>query len=378
MPPTPRARIVVVGAGASGLAAAGELRRRGVQAVVLDKDERVGGTWARRYERLHLHTVRRFSGLPQVDIPADYGRYVHKDLYARYLADYAERLGLDLRLGQKVRRIAPGWVVETASDEWHAEVVVVATGKYAKKRLPRWPGIEDFGGRVVHSLDYRTGRDYAGKRVLVVGAGNTGTEVAADLVEQDAARVAIAIRTNPPVTSREVLGVPAQIWGILLSPLPARLVEPVASRLRKLATRDLPTYGIGEAGWSPFLAHKPPVIDVGFLRELRAGRIHVRPDVARFEHGRAVFTDGTEEPFDVVVAATGFTTGLEDILAVPDVLDEHGLPREMQSRRHPGLYFMGFVETMRGQLFEANREARRLAAAVDAQLSRSAAEASSA
>ena len=364
MPPT-EARVVVVGAGASGLAAAGALKRRGFEPLVLDKDGHVGGTWARRYERLHLHTVRHFSGLPHLGIPRAYGRYVPKDLYARYLADYAERLGIDVRLGREVRRIRPGWIVETANEEWTAEAVVVATGKYSRKRLPRWAGVEGFGGPIVHSVDYRTGSEFTGKRVLVIGAGNSGTEIAADLVEQGALHVAIAIRTSPPITTREVLGVPVQVWGILLSRFPTAAVEPIAARLRKLATRDLPEYGLGEAGWSPLLARKPPIIDVGFLRELRARRIHVRPDVAAFDSGSVAFTDGSEEDFDAVVAATGFTTGLEELVEVPGLLDDHGQPREMHPASHPGLYFMGFVETIRGQLFEAKREAGQVARAVE-------------
>ncbi|MGH2920542.1 MAG: flavin-containing monooxygenase [Gaiellaceae bacterium] len=376
--PRTDARIVVIGAGASGLAAAGALKQRGLEPVVLDRDERIGGTWARRYERLHLHTVRRFSGLPRVDIPRAYGRYVAKDRYADYLAEYAERLGLDVRLGMEVTKIRPRWRVETSGDGLLARVVVVATGKYSRKRLPSWPGAEQFAGPIVHSVDYRTGRDFAGHRVLVVGAGNSGTEIAADLAEQGAAHVAIAVRTPPPVTTREVLGVPVQVWGILLSPFPPGAVEPFASRLRKLATRDLTKFGLGEAGWSPLIARKPPVIDVGFLRELRASRIHIRPDIERFDAGRVVFTNGSEEAFDAVVAATGFDTGLDRLLDVPGVLDEHGLPREMHPRGHPGLYFMGFVETIRGQLFEANREAGRLARTVEAYLTQAAAETSSA
>jgi len=366
----PRTEIVIVGGGASGLAAAGALTQRGLRAVVLDRDDEIGGTWARRYERLHLHTVRRFSGLPGMAIPREYGRYVSKDLYARYLSQYAEHHGLDVRLGQEVGSVRPAWTTETGETAWESRVVVIATGKYARKRLPEWPGLETFAGPVVHSVDYRTGRSFAGKRVLVVGVGNSGSEIAADLVEQGAEHVSIAIRTSPPITTREVLGVPVQLWGIALSRFPPRLVEPFATRMRKLATRDLPQYGIGDPGWSPMIARKPPVIDVGFLRELRARRIHVRPDVARFARGRVVFDDGTDEPFDAVVAATGFTTGLAQLLADPSVLDESGLPGEVHPRNHPGLYFMGYVETVRGQLYEANREAQRLAQEVEAYLMR--------
>jgi putative flavoprotein involved in K+ transport len=366
----PRTDVVIVGGGASGLAAGGALAQREIRAVILDRDDEIGGSWARRYERLHLHTVRRFSGLPGLEIPRDHGRYVSKDHYAAYLSNYARRFGLDLRMGHDVTSIRPAWSVESDAAKWQSRVVVVATGKYARKRLPQWPGLDQFGGPVVHSVDYRTGRDFAGMRVLVVGAGNSGSEIAADLSEQGAAHVAIAIRTPPPITSREVLGVPVQVWGIALSRVPPRLVEPVATRLRKVATRDLPQYGIGEAGWSPLIARKPPVIDVGFLRELRARRIHVRPALTRLTAGRAVFADETEEPFDAIVAATGFTTGLEQLLADPSVLDEQGLPREMRPGDAPGLYFMGYVETVRGQLFEANREAKRLAELVEVYLRR--------
>lgn len=340
---------------------------------MLEKGEEVGRSWARRYERLHLHTVRRFSGLPQVPIPTRYGRYVAKDDYAAYLRAYADELGIDVRLGVEVTKIRPGWVVETTSGPERADVVVVATGKHARRRVPSWPGRESFPGPFVHSSEYRTGRDFADRRVLVVGAGNSGTEIAADLVEHGAEHVAIAVRTTPPVTTREVLGVPVQIWGIALSSFPPRAVEPVAARIRQLATRDLRRYGLGEAAWSPLLARKPPVIDVGFLDQLRAGRIGVRPDVERFDTGTVVFADGTREPFDAVVAATGFTTGLADLLDLPGALDANGEPRAMSSREWPGLYFMGFVETVRGQLFEAKREARRLANAVAAEVERSAA-----
>jgi putative flavoprotein involved in K+ transport len=359
------ARVVVVGAGASGLAAAGALKRKGFEPLVLEKDERIGGSWGRRYERLHLHTVRRFSGLPRVAIPKRYGRYVAKDDYARYLCDYADALGLDVRLGTEVRSIRPAWHIETQRRIEDADAVVVATGKYGRKRLPAWPGRGRFDGPIVHSADYRSGREFAGQRVLVVGVGNSGTEIAADLVEQGAAHVAIAVRTTPPITTREVLGLPVQVWGIALSPFPARAVEPVAARIRKLATRDLAQYGLADAAWSPLLERKPPVIDVGFLSELRAGRIQVRPDVEAFERGVVRFVGGAEEEFDAVVAATGFTTGLDDLVDAPGVLDERGEPRVPAPPEHPGLFFMGFVETVRGQLFEAGREAPRLARAVE-------------
>jgi putative flavoprotein involved in K+ transport len=367
---TADAEVVVVGAGASGLAAAACLARRGRPPVVLHRDEHVGATWRGRYDRLHLHTTRRFSGLPFHAIPRSYGRFVAKDDYARYLEDYAERVGLDVRGGVSVstiRRADGGWMVEGDRGRWDCRAVVVATGRHRRKVLPGVPGTEAFGGQFLHSADYRSGRTFAGRRVLVVGIGNSGAEIAADLVEQDAGRVEIAVRSSPPIVSREVAGIPVQVFGILLSPLPAGAVDRAAARMRRLALGDLTRYGLAPPAWGSFSERRPAVIDVGFVHELKAGRVRVRPAVTQLRPGGAAFADGSEEDYDAVVAATGFRTGLEELLDVPGALDESGVPREGASPA--GLFFAGFTETVRGQLYEANKAAGGLAAAVDVFLS---------
>lgn len=367
-----RADVIVVGAGASGLAVAATLKRRGREPVVLEGGETVGTTWAQRYERLCLHTVRRFSGLPFYPMPRSYPRYVPKDLYARYLEEYAERMGLAIRLGQRVERIrpdGPDWLVETAQESWAARAVIVATGRHNVPRLPRWAGMEDFAGRVIHSQQYTSGREFAGRRALVIGIGNSGAEIAADLVEQGAVRVAVSVRTTPPITSREIAGIPVQLLGMLLMPFPARAVDRVGAVLRRLGTGDLRMYGLGKEAWGPFTARRPPVIDVGFLEHLKARRIDVLADVLRFTRTGVVFAEGVEQEFDVIVAATGFTTGLDELLAAPRALDERGYPRA--DGAYPGLYFAGYSETPRGQLFESSRGAHKLAATVDGYLERS-------
>jgi putative flavoprotein involved in K+ transport len=374
---TEEAEVVVVGAGASGLSAAACLARRGRRPVVLHRDERVGATWRGRYDRLHLHTTRRFSGLPHHPVPRSFGRFVAKDDYARYLEDYVERLGLEVRHAVVVRAIRPvggveGWKLEADTGGWTSRAVVVATGRHRLEVLPSFPGMAGFGGHILHSGDYRSGTSFAGRRVLVVGIGNSGAEIAADLAEHGAARVEIAVRTSPPIVSRQVAGIPVQIFGILLSRLPARAVDRAAAKMRRFTLGDLAPYGLGPPAWGSFSERRPAVIDVGFVRELKARRVHVRPGVSRFRPNGVVFSDGSEGDFDAVVAATGFRPGLDQLLDVPGAIDEDGLPREgpRGAGLLQGLFFAGFTETVRGQLYEANKAAPKLAAAVDLFLSR--------
>ena len=333
---------------------------------MLERDESVGATWARRYDRLCLHTTRRFSGLPFHPLPRSHPRYVPKDDYARYLAGYAQQAGLDVRPRSRVEHVLPdagGWRLETATGGLETRAVVIATGRHSVPQLPDWPETRNYAGRLLHSNDYATGAEFAGKHALVVGIGNSGAEIAVDLVEQGAAAVSIAVRSRPPITSREIAGIPVQLFGMALHPFPASLVDRLGKAMRRRATGDLRPYGLGEEEWGPFGEHRPPVIDVGFLRELKAGAIDVLPAVVSLTPGGVVTADGQERPFDVVVAATGFTTGLERLVDAPEALDERGYPRPGQMTA--GLYFAGYSETPRGQLFEANRGARQLAATID-------------
>jgi cation diffusion facilitator CzcD-associated flavoprotein CzcO len=344
------------------------LARLGIRPLLLDRDSEVGGTWARRYDRLHLHTVRRFSGLPYHQLSRTQPRYVPTKSYARYLADYARHFALDVRLGQPVQRVRrgdAGWTVET-DREWRSRAVVIATGRHNVPRLPQWPGAEDFRGRLLHSHEYSSGHMFAGTHALVIGIGNSGAEIAADLVESGAAQVSIAVRTPPPITSREIGGVPVQLLGMLFAPFPPAFVDRLGLALRRIGTGDLRPYGLGEEKWGPFTARRPPVIDVGFLGHLKAGRIAVRPDVSRLMRGGVVFADGAEAHVDVVVAATGYTTGLQEIIDVPDVLDARGYPAAKAPRTT--LYFAGYSESPRGQLYESARAAPALARRIERDL----------
>ncbi|MEQ1758722.1 MAG: NAD(P)/FAD-dependent oxidoreductase [Vicinamibacterales bacterium] len=365
------ADVIIVGSGASGLSAAGALGHVGVKAVALEQDERIGGTWVRRYERLHLHTMRAFSGLAHYAIPRSYPQYVPKDQFAGYLEDYARTMKLDVRLRTHVSQVRPdgvSWRIQAEPQSFGARAVIFATGRYREPITPEWPGMDSFQGRVLHSAAYRSGADFAGQRVLVVGIGNSGAEIAADLAEQGAATVTIAVRTPPPIMPRDLFGlVPAQVLGLLFTPVPApRLLDRGGAVLRRLGTGDLRRHGLGREAWGPFTSRRPAVIDVGFVRELKAGHITVRPAVDRCTSTGVVFADGQADSFDVIVAATGYRTALDKILRLPEAIAADGRPRFQSGQQTPipGLFFIGYDETTRGVLYESNRASRRLARVV--------------
>lgn len=370
----PEAEVIVVGGGAAGLSAAGALARRGIEAVVLEQDAELGGTWARRYDRLRLHTVRGFSGLAYFPIPRRYPKYLSRDDVVAYLQEYARHFGLRIVKGttvQAIRRASSAgdrWsIVTAAGDAWQTRVAVIATGQYRQPLLPPWPGRERYAGRLIHSSAYANAAPYVGQRVLVVGAGNSGAEIATDLIENGAASVAVSIRTPPAIVPRDPFGFPVQRTSILLSFLPPAVANALGRTTARLVLGDLTRYGLPKARFAPYTEKKVPLINVGFVQVVKEGRITLRPAVERITDTGAVFADGTCEPFDAILAATGYSTGLASILDVPDVLDDAGEPRAQPGEPtvHPGLYFTGFVHSLRGHLFEANRASRRLAKNVE-------------
>ena len=376
----PESTVVVVGGGASGLSAAGALARRGIKAVVLEEDKELGGTWARRYDRLHLHTVRGFSGLAHYSIPRRYSKYLSRDEFVEYLGEYARHFDLSVVTGCPVQRVRveserpSTWTAVTARGDWHCRAIIIATGQYRVPILPKWGGRETYRGDLVHSSRYTSGLPYRGKRVLVVGAGNSGTEIATDLAESGAARVALSIRTPPPIVPRDPFGMPVQRTGILLSFLPSAVADRFARLTARLVLGDLTRHGLRTPEWMPYSARRVPVIDVGFVGALKERKVEIRPALARLSATGAVFDDGSTEPFDAIIAATGFSTGLHELLEAKEVLNDSDEPveRSGEPTARPGMFFIGYTHSLRGHLFEANLASRRLARNVERYLQRTA------
>lgn len=359
--------IIIVGGGAAGLSTAGALARQGLSPLVLERSGRIGHVWETRYDRLRLHT--RYSSLAHYPLPRRTLPYPSKDDYAAYLRDYARHFGLRVVAGCAVRRVGPaadpaqGWVVASDCGTWRSRVVVLALGQYGEPLVPDWPGRERYAGTLIHSSEYRNARPFAGRRVLVVGAGNSGAEVATDLAAGGASWVGLSVRTPPPIVPRDPFGMPVQRTALLLSQFPPALADGLARLVAQVTVGDLRRYGLAPADWSPYRARRVPVIDVGLVAALRSGAVQIRPAVEGLTDEGARYRDGSVEPCDAIIAATGFRSPLPELLDAPDTLDQAGEPRFASGRRtsRPGLYFMGYSHTLRGHLFEANRDSRRLA-----------------
>jgi putative flavoprotein involved in K+ transport len=368
------AEVVVIGAGAAGLGVAVELQRRGVDdVIVLEGADAVASSWRGRYDGLRLNTVRQLSGLPREPIPSSAGTWPSRETFTSYLEDVAKRKRLDVRLGVAVERIDRGdghWTLLTSSGPLHARFVVVATGYDRVPRVPDWPGRDTFTGELLHGSEFRNPDPYRGRDVLVVGAGNTGTEIATRLVDC-AARVRVSFRTPVNIMPPSFLGVPATLLARMNENVPAALVDRGAFLMQRLAWGDLSSYGMPRSPYGVATELRVrglgATLDRGFVAALKAGGLKLVSAVDRFDGADVVLADGKRIQPQVVIAATGYRQGLEPLVGHLGVLLASGKPAVHAGRAHPaapGLYFNGYLLPLSGQLPAMRRTSRRIARAI--------------
>jgi len=366
--------VAIVGGGPSGVATASHLQHRKIDAVLFEEAPAVGNSWRCQYDRLRLHTLPRLSAIPGHPIPKRMGPWVAAADYAAYLEAVAARQHLRVHTGVSVlsiERTPNGWLLFTTQGVCKARCVVIATGMNRVPKLPLWPGHESFKGEVIHSSAYRNAHRFKGRRVLVVGVGNSGSEIACDLAE-GGAEVSLSIRSGPNILPKTLFGLPVQIMGILFGSFPAPLMDQAAKALQRLSVGNLSKWGVPSPGRGLFTHAKrhraTPIIDSGLVASIKRGDLTVVPDVESLQRGSARLADGRVLEVDAIVAATGYTPSLESLLGSHVELDGHGLPslsRSAELVQAPGLYLCGFVVSLSGILHEISMQAKRIAAAID-------------
>lgn len=353
----------IIGAGSSGIAAAKVLHERGIPFDCFEKGSGIGGNWryendnglSAAYRSLHINTSRDKMAYPDFPMPADYPDFPHHSQILRYFEDYVDHFGFrdTIQFQTPVEHVAPqvdGTFAVTvtgpegASRTAHYGAVLVANGHHWCPRWPDFPGT--FDGEVLHAHRYKTPEFLAGKRVLVLGVGNSGCDIACE-----AARVAeatyLASRRGAHVVPKYILGQPLDAWGTPFgSRMPLAVQRTAMRALLWLSRGRQRNYGFPEPEY-PFLSEHPTVSSE-LLNLVGHGKIQPKPNIERLLGDRVRFVDGSEAEVEVLIYATGYRIAFPFLDA--EVVDPQGnamrVYRHVVSPRWPGLYFIGLIQPL--------------------------------
>ncbi|WMS41883.1 NAD(P)/FAD-dependent oxidoreductase [Acuticoccus sp. MNP-M23] len=374
MKPVDPRSVLVIGAGLSGLAAARTLADRGLAVTVLETRDRVAEPWRSRHTALRLNIHRAFAGLPGQAAPHGDGAFLQRDTVVAQLEHYASGLSDRVEYGTKATRItrmATGWRVTTTKGDRDAANVVIATGRDRVPQIPDWPGRDGFEGALVHAGNVGDVARFDGKRVLIVGAGNSGSDVLNHLARHKPAEVLVSVRHGPAVVPTRVFGLPLHRLARLFALLPAPILDPAFRLTQWLFLGNLGRYGLTshpDGGGTRLLRDGIAfAIDDGFVAALKRGRIRVVPELTAFDGKDVVLANGQCVRPDVVIAATGYRPGLEALIAPLGALDATGQPRAPMGEPdpdNPGLWFTGFRPIFTGYFDAARIAADRIAAGI--------------
>jgi cation diffusion facilitator CzcD-associated flavoprotein CzcO len=370
-----RGHYCLIGAGAAGLGALQVLLSEGFSVDCFERDDRVGGHWHRDYECLHLITPRDSSGFDGFPMPSDYPLFPSRDQMRDYIMGFASQngLGSHIRFNTAVMSARPldpaglaGWEVTTADGERRTyDGVIVANGHLWDPCVPDYPG--RFEGHVLHSGRYRNADDLRGDRVLVVGAGNSGCDLAVDAA-QAGRETYVSVRSGLVFQPKTPFGRPRSElpW---LARLPIRVQERLARGLIDVALGPPERYGL-PAPATRNLHRNRPVVNGQLLHFIHHGRVRVAPGIERFEGHDVHFTDGSTRAFDTLVYATGFKVTLPFLDPTP-LQWADGIPLRVAGMTLPvgleSLYFVGLAAPRGPQLPVYSAQARLIANFLTAQ-----------
>ncbi len=356
--------VCVIGAGASGLTAVKNLREHGFDVDCYDRETSVGGAWNWRHDRspvyasTHLISSRPLTQFPDFPMPDDWPDYPHHSQVLAYLTRYAEHFGLlsDVWFGTEVVRVQPAegerWDVTTHATGGGIEstrryaAVIIANGHNWSPKLPAYEGLESFRGKFLHASAYKDPAVLRGRKVLVVGGGNTGCDIAVEAAHQ-AAECWHSTRRGYWYAPKYLLGRPAdQVNDEMLAwRLPLRMRQWLYRKAQGISIGDPARFGLPAPDHRPYESH--PIVNSHLVHYVGHGRITPVPDVARFDGATVEFTDGRRVEPDVVVAATGYLPRFEFLDREVLDTDDDGRPDlhlHAFARRHPTLAVVGLVQ----------------------------------
>lgn len=371
--------VAVIGAGPAGVAMAVSLRDRGVRPMLIDKTD-VAASWRQRYDRLKLNTGRQFSHLPRRPYPKGTPLFPSRDDVVAYYDRHAREPGIELNLGTEVTRIDrvdDAWLLRTTTGDIRARQVVVATGQQQTPRDPQWPGLSDFTGEVLHSSAYRNAEPYTGRKVLVVGSGSSGMEIAHDLVLGGAQQVWLSVRTPPNIMLRTMPGgrLSGDWVALPLRHAPLRLADAIARSARRSSIGDLSAYGLPIPEEGVFtrdrrIGQSPTLLDMDVIDAVRDGSIEIVSAVSSFDADKVILADDSRLDPDAVIAATGYYRDLRPLVGHLGVLACDGSPLVIgETAAADGLRFFGFVSRP-GLIGYFGRTSRRIAKRIADELSK--------
>jgi len=360
-------KVCIIGAGSSGIVAAQVLDARGIPFDCFEKGSQIGGNWryendngmSSAYRSLHINTSRRVMAFKSLPMPDHFPDYPDHFQMAAYFDEFADHFGLREKIAfrTEVTKVEPAdgeWAVTTkgegggeSTERYRA--VLVANGHHWDPRWPEpaFPGSEEFEGEQIHAHHYREADVLRGKRVLVLGLGNSATDIAVES-SRIADKTFLAVRRGAYVIPKYMNGKPIDETATpLISRLPLSVQRFFAMKGLEIAAGDMTTYGLPKPDHKLFEAH--PTVSSELLPRLGHGDIAVKPNIDRFSGGRNIrFVDGSEEEIDLVVYCTGYKMTFPffdpKVLAAPD--NRLPLYRRVVSVERPDLYFIGFIQPL--------------------------------
>jgi cation diffusion facilitator CzcD-associated flavoprotein CzcO len=374
--------VLVVGAGPSGISSAYYLERERIPYRVVDRAEVVASTWANLYPSLRLNTAGFVSHLPGQRMSLRDGVYpLGRDFY-RYVTDYVRRHPFKVEFGVEVKRVAPegdGWRVEMThtalnrTETAYYPCVIIASGRFGNPYLPRIPGVETFRGRYLHAHDFTDSRAFAGQRVLVVGNGPSGVDIAVALMGVAESPVLLAIRSDIVIARQYPYGLPSTAWVMIAHLLPKRWRKAFINRVNYQSYGDLSDLHLPIApNRDDRVGTSAPARGRDLIDAIRGGQIRATAGLERLDGQCAVLMDGSSIEVDAVIMCTGYRPVL-DYLDIDYATDKEGWPLRSDPRGteiagHPGLYLVGRYYRGLGPLNNIRHEARVTAAAIRARL----------